>query len=181
MVKLISTLGTSPGGVFESYLNLINGKYEAENPIKVEIDTVYIIRTKDPEVEFAWKLVKAVFACCGGRNVTVADIPLPITDIFSRDDYLTFLRNVKDKISKEDYVDITGGRKAMSVAAAIAARYRNANILTTIIPQNEYNRIQQLIKGFKEKKEVIEKSANGECSKEVCELISKEARTILLL
>lgn len=69
----------------------------------------------------------------------------------------------------------------MSVAAAIAARYRGANILTTIIPQNEYSRIQQLIKGFKEKKEVIEKSANGERIKEVCELISKEARTILLL
>jgi len=74
MVKLIATLGTSPGGIFETYTNLINGTYESENPTKIEIQDVYIIRTKDKEVELAWKLVKALFICMR-VPAQIADIP----------------------------------------------------------------------------------------------------------
>lgn len=180
MVKLIATLGTSPGGIFESYTNLINGTYQAEVVEKVPINEVYIIRTSDKAVEFAWKLVKAIFVCCGGKNVTIADIPLSITDITSKDDYLVFKKAVEARINEGDYVDITGGRKAMSVAAAVSAMRRKAKILTTIIPPSEYNRIQKLIEELKSKEEEIERAGKGECNFDFCQLVSKSATTVML-
>jgi len=180
-MKLISTLGTSPGGIFETYTNLVNGNYEAEKPEKVQITEVYVIRTKDKEVEFAWKLVKALFVCMK-VPATIVDIPVNVVDITSKSDYEEFKKAVFDKISKGDFVDFTGGRKAMSVAAAIGALQRGANLVTTIIPQEEYNRIQQKIKGLKGKEKEIEEAGKGNCgiAEELKELIAKNARTILL-
>jgi len=180
-MKLIATLGTSPGGIFETYTNLINGNYEAEKPEKVEISEVYIIRTRDKDVEFAWKLVKALFACMK-VPAQIADIPVNISDITSKNDYEQFRKAVFEKISKGDFVDFTGGRKAMSVAAAIGALKRDANLVTTIIPQQEYNRIQQKIKELKEKEDEIERAGNGDCriAEELKEIIAKNAKTILL-
>jgi CRISPR-associated protein Csx14 len=177
MVKLVATLGTSPGGVFETYMNLKSGNYGGE---PVDIKEVYIIRTSDKAVELAWKLVKAIFVCCGSKEVEIADIPLPINDIVTKEDYEIFRKGLQGKISKGDYVDFTGGRKAMSVAAAINAIRNSAYVVTTIIPQNEYNRIQNLIKQLKE--EEIDEAGKGKCvnKEKFCELISKDARTILL-
>jgi len=180
-MKLIATLGTSPGGIFETYTNLINGTYEAERPEKVEISDVYIIRTKDKDVEFAWKLVKALFTCMK-VPAQIVDIPVNISDITSKSDYDLFRKAVFDKISRGDYVDFTGGRKAMSVAAAIGAAQRGASLVTTIIPQQEYNRIQQKIKELKEKEDEIERAGKGNCriAEELKEIIAKNAKTILL-
>ncbi|ARM76921.1 CRISPR-associated ring nuclease Crn1 [Acidianus manzaensis] len=178
MVKLVCTLGTSPGGIFETLGNLRKGNYEAENPIPVNIKEVYVIRTSDKAVDIAWKLVKAIFACCGEKDVTISDISLQITDITSNSDYELFMKEVSSRISKGDYVDFTGGRKAMSVAAAIAAKELNAHIVTTIIPQNEYNEIAQRAKGLKE--EDIIAGGNRDCRVDFCSLTSKNARTILL-
>ncbi|QGR19648.1 CRISPR-associated ring nuclease Crn1 [Stygiolobus azoricus] len=181
MARLIATLGTSPGGIFESYKNLIEGNYQGDNVEKVKIDEVYIIRTSDKAVEFAWKLVKAIFTCCGAKDVRVYDIPLSITDINSRQDFLTFKREVESKINNGDFVDITGGRKSMSVAAAMSARNRNAKIITTVVPQAEYNRVQNLIKQLEPREKEIEMAGEGKCQTiDICQLVSKSALTILL-
>ncbi|AKV74186.1 MULTISPECIES: CRISPR-associated ring nuclease Crn1 [Metallosphaera] len=178
MVKLVSTLGTSPGGVFETFMNLRQGKYEAENPVPVDIKEVYVIRTSDPAVERAFRLLKAIFACCGGREVEVAGIPLAMNDINTRSDYLQFRREVLSRISPGDYVDFTGGRKAMSVAAVLAARQREAHVVTSIIPQADYNEIQSKMKDFKD--EDILEGENGRCKVDFCVLTSRNVKTILL-
>lgn len=183
MTKLIATLGTSPGGIFETYTNLINGTYESENPRQIEIQDVYIIRTKDKEVEFAWKLVKALFICMK-VPAQIADIPLPINDITSKEDYEIFRKEIFQRINKGDFIDFTGGRKAMSVAAAIGAVKKEAYLVTTIIPQQEYNRIQQQIKELKNREKEIDDVINTHtCDKiedELKKLISHGAKTILL-
>ncbi|BFI74281.1 CRISPR-associated ring nuclease Crn1 [Sulfurisphaera ohwakuensis] len=183
MVKLIATLGTSPGGIFETYTNLINGTYESENPSKIEIQDIYIIRTKDKEVELAWKLVKALFICMK-VPAQIADIPVSINDITSKEDYEIFKKEIFQRISKGDFIDFTGGRKAMSVAAAIGAVKKEAYLVTTIIPQQEYNRIQQQIKELKDReKEINDAISTGSCEnigEELKKLIIHGAKTILL-
>ncbi|BFH74169.1 CRISPR-associated ring nuclease Crn1 [Sulfurisphaera javensis] len=182
MVKLIATLGTSPGGVFETYTNLINGNYESDNPSKVEIDTIYLIRTLDKDVEFAFKLVKALFICQKIPS-EVVEIKINISDITNKQEYEQFKSQIFQKIGKGDFVDFTGGRKAMSVAAAIQALKRDAYLVTTIIPQSEYNRIQNKLKELKNKEnEINDILANKNLSlcPELNELIVHGARTILL-
>ncbi|MEM0104834.1 MAG: CRISPR-associated ring nuclease Crn1 [Candidatus Methanomethylicia archaeon] len=189
MVRLIATLGTSPGGVFESFLNLSTGKYECEEcdhrPIKV--DEVYIVRTIDPQVELAWKIVKVLFICCSKIEVNLYDIPLKISDITSPRDYKEFKDNLNKFINQGDYVDFTGGRKSMSVAAALVAREKRAHVITTIIPQDEYNRISESIK--KMNRAELSEYANrldhrSKCDARfneiICSLTSKSATTILL-
>ncbi|AWR96166.1 CRISPR-associated protein [Acidianus sulfidivorans JP7] len=191
MVKLISTLGTSPGGVFETLNNLRRGNYNSkDNVVPVKITEVYVVRTKDRSVELAWKLIKGIFACCGDNEVELVDIPLEISDINSVEDYDYFKKEVSSKISAGDYIDFTGGRKAMSVAAAIEAKRLNAHIVTTIIPQDEYNAIQSKIKGINVKdldniigniKNIKSENTKEACSKfDFCSLTSKNAKTILL-
>ncbi|AWR98668.1 CRISPR-associated ring nuclease Crn1 [Metallosphaera hakonensis] len=180
MPKLLVTLGTTPGGIFETFENLKRGNYEAENHPPVHISEVYVIRTSDPAVNLAWKLVKAVFACCGGKEVTIADIPLEINDINSKQDFLTFKRAIKARLSPGDFVDFTGGRKAMSVAAAIEAREAGAKVVTTIIPQQEYVRITNLLNSLKGQESAVEAGGRGECVLSFCDLVSKESRTVQL-
>lgn len=191
MVKLIATLGTSPGGIFETYTNLINGNYEADNPAKIEIDYIYLVRTTDKDVVFASKLVKALFICQKVPS-EVVEIPVNISDITSKKDYDEFKNLIFKKINKGDFVDFTGGRKAMSVAAAIGALKTQANLVTTIIPQIEYNKIQNKLKNLKNKENEIDQMLNqvyeNKTAKEefssLCidlkELIAQGARTILL-
>jgi len=72
----------------------------------------------------------------------------------------------------------------MSVAAAIGAVKKQAYLVTTIIPQQEYNRIQQQIKELKNReKEIDEAIYTGSCEKigeDLKKLIIHGAKTILL-
>lgn len=184
MVKLVSTLGTTPGGIFETFMNLRQGKYEGEDVKPIDIKEVYVIRTSDKGVEFAWKLVKAIFTCCKGGEVTISDIPLPMQDITSPEDFKKFRREVFSRVSVGDYVDFTGGRKAMSVAAALVAREVKAHVVTTIIPQEEYNRVLGVINVLKNMGDLVEKAGKGNCDPikdYICKLVSNEARTVVLL
>jgi len=189
MTNLVCTLGTSPGGIFETYKNLRGGNYEANEDAgkasSTKINEVYVIRTSDKAVEFAWKLVKAIFACCREKDdeVIIADIPISIQDITSPNDFKKFKKEILSRISVGDYVDFTGGRKAMSVAAALSAREVGAHVVTTIIPQGEYNRISKIIEELKGKEDLVERAGNGDCESirdTICKLISNEAKTIVL-
>ena len=75
------------------------------------------------------------------------------------------MEKVKGKIGRGDFVDVTGGRKVMSIALALAAMRAGARVITTVIPQEEYSRVQALLeKGYSDP----------------CELLSKQSRTIEL-
>ncbi|BCU67735.1 CRISPR-associated protein [Sulfolobales archaeon HS-7] len=183
MVKLVATLGTSPGGIYETYKNLTTGNYEGENVYPVTIDEVYVVKTADPEVQLAGKLVMKIFLCLN-EKVSIAEIPLPMSDVTSKEDYEVIRRELRNKVQPGDYVDFTGGRKAMSVAAAIVAKDLRATPVTTIIPQEEYGRIQSELKEIRKDKELEKKVLAGACDDTlknyISKLVSHKSRTFLL-
>ncbi|AAY80420.1 CRISPR-associated ring nuclease Crn1 [Sulfolobus acidocaldarius] len=175
MTKLVATLGTSPGGILETFL------YLAKNG--VDINEIRVITTRDPEVEKAWKIVKLMFVCCLKERfskVEIIQFPVSINDINTEQDLKDFKAFVNNHISSEDYVDITGGRKGMSVAAALAAKSKGAKIVTSIIPQDEYRRINDLIKQLKDIPEIKDtRDCRQDLKNTYCSLISSNARTII--
>jgi len=188
MVKLIATLGTSPGGVFETFLNLSSGKYNCEecSPKPINIDEVYVVTTRDPQVELAWNIVKVLFICCTQSVTKLNKVPVDINDITSPKEYREFVNVLEKFVNEGDYVDFTGGRKSMSVAAVIVAKSKKANIVTTIIPQQDYNRISDEIKRInKEELESYVKNldSRSKCIEKfnnvICRLASQNAVTIL--
>lgn len=73
----------------------------------------------------------------------------------------------------------------MGVAAAVAALDAKAHLVTTTIPQQEYQRISDVLNS-PELSGVLSKDLRSreECSQFralICSLISKEARTVLVL
>ena len=186
--RLIATLGTSPGGIYETYKNLTNANYDAVTKKNHNIDEIILITTNDPNVNFAYKLVELIFAYFK-ESVSIKRVSINFSDI---DDYkksLEFLNIIKTiDINEKDLIDITGGRKSMSTILAIEASRKNAKIFTTIIPQNMYHKISGTISSLKNydiesalnelKKDYNEALKRYEWIKLVENLISKDARTI---
>nr|7YGL_A Chain A, CRISPR system ring nuclease SSO2081 [Saccharolobus solfataricus P2]7YGL_B Chain B, CRISPR system ring nuclease SSO2081 [Saccharolobus solfataricus P2] len=174
MVKLVATLGTAPGGVIESFLYLVK---KGEN-----IDEVRVVTTSNAEVKKAWRIVRLMFVCCIQEKfpkVEISEHPLDIEDIYSEDDLRKVREFVEKQLGEGDYLDITGGRKSMSVAAALAAKNKGVKIITSIIPQDDYNKISKKVR---ELKEIPEIKNRGECRQEMketyCSLIVQDARSI---
>ena len=150
VARLVATLGASAGVVYESTLNLCRGTWESPYPTKISIDEVVVVRTSAPQVEFAYKLLKLLFACSemlppekrlpeNCKSIRIVDVPVPVQDIVDKNSYLQYYNAVKGQIAPESIVDISGGRAAMSVAAARAAIATPYTILvTTIIPPEQY-------------------------------------------
>ncbi|QGA54160.1 hypothetical protein GFS03_06035 [Sulfolobus sp. E5-1-F] len=174
MVKLVATLGTSPGGVIETFLYLVR-KGET-------IDEIRVVTTSNAEVKKAWKIIRLMFICCIQEKfpkVEISEHPLDIEDIYSEEDLKKVRDFVKKQLNEGDYLDITGGRKSMSIAAALAAKSKGAKIVTSIISQDDYNRISKRIR---ELKDVVEIKNRSECNEQIketyCSLIVQNARTI---
>lgn len=144
------------------------------------IDEVYVVRSGS--VEFAWRLVKAIFTCCGAGGAVVRELVAPMEDVGSPEDFRRFMDAVLSITRPGDYVDFTGGRKAMSVAAALAAREVGAHLVTTIAPQEEYDRVTKLVRELRGMEESVIEAAGGNCRirELVCGLVLSGARTIVL-
>ncbi|MCY0859827.1 MAG: CRISPR-associated ring nuclease Crn1 [Sulfolobaceae archaeon] len=172
MAKLVATLGTSPGGIVETFLHL----RESDS----SLNDIVVITTSDPSTRKAYDILLNIFQCCVKVNypqVMLSKIEMPFQDITSSEDLEEFYNKIKGVINEGDYVDITGGRKAMSAVAAMAAAKKGARVFTTIIPQSDYTIINNKVKELEDK--VIEKC--DEALKGIyCSLISKNARTIEL-
>lgn len=171
MTRLIATLGTSPGGIIESFLYLVK--------VDPDLNDIVVIATSDPLVQKAYNILLSIFSCCVKPNfrVMLSKKDLPFPDISSSEDLKVFYQVAESIIEPGDYVDITGGRKAISVVAAMAAMNKGAKVLTTIIPQNEYTRINNIIKNMGNE---VKENCSEEEKKVVCSLISQKATTIFL-
>jgi|BEDMetMinimDraft_2_1075160.scaffolds.fasta_scaffold04133_1 CRISPR-associated protein Csx14 len=173
MVKLVATLGTTPGGILETFLYL--RKKDSR------LNEIVVITTSHESVRKAYDILVSMFLCCikerPKSNVIIKKIELDIDDITSSDDLDEFMNKINGVVEEGDYVDITGGRKGMSVAASIVAINKKAKVFTSIIPQDEYKEISnKLFK--KDIKTVTNEKDCGEEEKEFfCSLISKNART----
>ncbi|AOL16707.1 hypothetical protein BFU36_08320 [Sulfolobus sp. A20] len=175
MPKLVSTLGTSPGGVLETFEYLMkNG---------VQITEIRVITTKNPEVEKAWRILNVLFLCCVKQKypkVEIAKYQIDIDDINNEDDLRKFKEFIEGHLQPDDYMDITGGRKGMSVAAALAAKAVGAKIITSIISQQSYRSINDKIRNLTNIPELKRREeCNEQLEKDYCELISKDAKTIV--
>ncbi|BBD73326.1 hypothetical protein HS1genome_1715 [Sulfodiicoccus acidiphilus] len=163
----------------ESLVNLRRGTYASlgvNQPVK--IDEIYVVRTRGEEVERAFRILRALLLCCVKESPPLRDVPLDLNDVDSPEDYAKFRGAVLKLVSPGDYVDVTGGRKVMSVAAAVVARERGAHVLTTLISTKEYARVTEEARKLNENS--LDLSAG--CSKDtsLCSLLSPQAVTVLL-
>mgnify|MGYP001772793892 CR=1 FL=1 len=160
-MKLIASLGTSPGGIAETFSYIAN-------TYKAVPSEVIVITTSSPKVDKAYNVLLEIFSKCVRPKfgeVVIERLNISSDDIYSSQDLWELSEKVKGKMGKGDFVDVTGGRKVMSIALALVAIRSGAKVVTTVIPQEEYNRIQSLMeKGYSDP----------------CELLSKQSRTIEL-
>jgi len=165
MVRLLATMGTSPGSVYETLLNLCRGSYECggETCPRISIDTVTMIRTSNPRVVAASRLARLLITCsqtifpegdprrlpCRVSNVGLVDAG--VDDIDSRSSYERFSEVVRRNIGEGDIVDVTGGRVSMAVAAALTPlrfRMRDILVVASSIPQEAYQETSRIVEEF---------------------------------
>lgn len=91
MVRLVATLGKSPGGIAETIRNLTSGKYVAPfEPTEINIDEVIVLRTKGTDE--AYYFLKAILYCC--LNLTsIKEIVFDFDDITSPKDFVSVREN----------------------------------------------------------------------------------------
>lgn len=175
MVRLVATLGKTVGGVAESIINLSEGNYVAPfDPKPVKVDELIIVKTK--EVEEVYNVLSSLILCCTGID-KVTTVSLPFNDVESPKDFIEVRETVRGIIRAGDYLDFTGGRKAISAAAVLAAREMGAHLVTSIIPHEEYD---VLNKEYLRVKDVaLRVYRKTDCVKSLCNLVSPHARTIV--
>jgi len=175
MVKLVATLGKTVGGVAETIINLSEGNYVAPfDPKPVKVDELIIVKTK--EVEEVYNVLSSLIVCCTGID-KVTTVSLPFNDVESPKDFIEVRETVRGIIRAGDYLDFTGGRKAISAAAVLAAREMGAHLVTSIIPHEEYD---VLNKEYLRVKDVaLRVYRKTDCVKSLCNLVSPHARTIV--
>jgi len=204
VVRLIATLGASAGVVYESTLNLCRGSWESPYATPIRIDEVVVVRTTAPPVEFAFKLLKLLFACTetlppekrlpeNCRAIRIVDVPAPVQDIVDKNSYLQYYDTIRRQIAPESIVDVSGGRAAMAIAAAraaIATPY--TTLITTIIPPEQYqatttaqNKLRQYL--IDQILEQLEKQTCTEIAKKypnpiklLAQLVTGKAKTVQL-
>ncbi len=174
-VRLIATLGKTVGGPVETLENLMNANYISPfPPKKVEIEKVIVITTG--ETKEAFYVLKTVMMCC--LNFTkVEEVALPFNDISSPSDFIMVREKVSELVRAGDYLDFTGGRKSISAAAALAAWQKGAHLVTSIIDDEEYDRIKKRYYEIKDK--VMSIYTKGQCMNYLCDLYTSKARTIV--
>jgi hypothetical protein len=175
MVKLVATLGKTVGGVAETIINLSEGNYVAPfDPKPVKVDELIIVKTK--EVEEVYNVLSSLILCCTGIDKVIT-VSLPFNDVESPKDFIEVRETVRGIIRAGDYLDFTGGRKAISAAAVLAAREMGAHLVTSIIPHEEYD---VLNKEYLRVKDVaLRVYRKTDCVKSLCNLVSPHARTIV--
>ena len=152
MTRLIATLGTSPGAVYETVLNLCRGSYDcgSEDCHRISINTITLITTTHPRVILSGKVSHILLECsealfppddprrlpCSIDSVNI--IHVDVKDIDSKSAYEKFKKTIASTVSSGDMLDITGGRASMAVAAVLAThvekKLHDVGVYTTIIP-----------------------------------------------
>jgi hypothetical protein len=131
---------------------------------------------KTKEVEEVYNVLSSLILCCTGIDKVIT-VSLPFNDVESPKDFIEVRETVRGIIRAGDYLDFTGGRKAISAAAVLAAREMGAHLVTSIIPHEEYD---VLNKEYLRVKDVaLRVYRKTDCVKSLCNLVSPHARTIV--
>ena len=153
MARLVATVGTQPGSVYETTLNLCRGSYDrgGEESPPIAVEELVLIYTRGREVVAAYRIARLMVACsvhvmpeqvrlpCTVRRIV--GVPVDVEDVDSRKSFEEFYRAVKRNVSEGDVIDVSGGRVAMGIAAARAAWEANAMVVATVVPAERYSEI----------------------------------------
>ena len=143
-MNLVSTLGTTPGGVAETYLSLVKGNYLAPFPnYPLKIDEIVVVRTKGTDLSFS--VLSTIFSKCVS-SIPIREVKLSIDDVMNPQDFKEVRERVRSLLSPGNYLDFTGGRKAISAAAALAAREAGAHLVSTTVDQDTYARMNEAMR-----------------------------------
>jgi len=193
LAKLVATLGRTPGGVVETLRNLREGRYVREGaglgvgaggavgeveaaPKPVEISEVVVVRTR--EVEESFEVLRALLTCCADWKVDLREVVLPMDDVEEPRHFRVVRERLARSLRVGDYVDFTGGRKAISAAAVLAAREAGAHLVTTLIPQEDYYRLERVYGEVRLR--ALRVVTPQECFAELCGLVLHHAKTLVL-
>lgn len=183
MTRLLATLGTSPGVVYETLLNLCRGSYGGDMP-RLAIDEVTLVYTSNRLVREAYAAARLLVLCrdtvfeegderrlpgnCRVERVTGA--PLGFEDITGRREYEEYINTIRRLISPGDIVDVSGGRAAMAAGAALIAALEKpkAMIVATVVSSEAYQKasesFRKLLEQEKKPSILMDELAGRSCS-----------------
>ncbi len=138
-MRLVALLGTSPGTVHTTLCKL--------QERGIEVNEVIIYATLPEVAEEAQEILRRCPCLSTGKppleeKQRVEIRTLGFSDVRSPED-LEELRLALRPALRGALLDVTGGRKAMAIAAALEGYRSGATVVATIISQEEYKRIQE--------------------------------------
>ena len=136
MPRLVALVGASPGALHTT-LCLLRQR-------GIQVDEVVVVATRR---EWGAEAVEIARSCpCPGTGeppapAAICIITLPYTDVEGPHHLAQLRRTLSTLLGPNTILDVTGGRKLMSIAAALEALRTGATIAATTIPHEEYTRI----------------------------------------
>jgi len=134
--RLVALVGASPGALHTTLCLLLRRG--------IQVDEVLVVTTRR---EWGAEAIEIARSCpCPGTGEPPAPtatrtITLPYTDIESPHHLAQLRRTLATLLGPNTILDVTGGRKLMSIAAALEALRTGATIAATTILQEEYTRM----------------------------------------
>ncbi|BES81667.1 CRISPR-associated ring nuclease [Pyrodictium abyssi] len=138
-MRLVVLLGTSPG-VLHTTLCLLQ-------EIGSEPSSITVYATLPGVAEEALKIAQTCPCPELGKppltsSTRVIVIELPFDDVVNTNNLEELRRILAPVLGSDTVLDVSGGRKAMAVAAALEAVARGSRVIASVIPEDEYERIR---------------------------------------
>ncbi len=133
MPRLVSLVGKSPG-TLHTVLCLLRER-------GVNIDHGTVIATREREAQEALEIARSCPCPRGGPPLSVTGavlVILPYGDVDTHERLQDFRQRLRGLLDTSTVLDVTGGRKAMTIAAAIEAIKAGTAIVLAQIPWNRY-------------------------------------------
>ncbi len=141
-MRLVSLVGTSPGVLHTTLCKLLEeGEIDPD-----ELEEVLVVSTLEQQAREALEIAGSCPCPATGKPPLPADAKaaihlLPYSDIDSQQRLADLRKKLATLIQPGDIVDATGGRKAMSIAAAVEATAKGARVVMTHIPPETYREV----------------------------------------
>ena len=125
VARLVATMGTSPGVVYEALLNVCRGRYDAPYSPAVPVDTVVMVHTSAPGVVRAAGIARLLIYCshavfpegdprrlpCWVESVGLA--PVDVEDVDTGKAYEVYYNSIQRHIGQGEIVDVAAARAAI--------------------------------------------------------------------
>ena len=134
VVRLVVLLGRSPGVLRDVLCSLLG--------VGERVELVYVVGTMDSLFDEAERVLFEC-PCRGLEGVKVERVVLPYRDVDSLEKLFHFRSTIRRLIDSRTVVDVTGGRKLMSVGATLQAEREGARVSYLLIPPEELERINR--------------------------------------